>query len=567
MATPEQLRQYYQSESLNRYSTTGQRQAPLPRLYTSPAARSAAQNATASRAAAARVAAGNGATTGTSPTVPKQATAQQRINFAQQEALNKYSTAGQRQSPLPDLSKIKTGFGGGSRGMAPGAPSSATASAAVNTTKTATTVATATNGAASSTNAAAGARTAVNTAVQTALNFAKPAVSVGSGVTVGTIGRSAAVAVGLVLLDPTVGTSDGTATGQQKRLNELDLMPEDPPQEIEPVQYQFQGGQENDVLYIVSWVAMWERLVRPNDEGYDPHKEKWYFMSEPSAAGVSGPISGIVVTQAFRFSQIIALKYIETNKQILKSLDLDYNRNLSVKILSVVRADGRPDTSGNPPPIQQASYTTNITNIYNAPPQVNQTTSAAPTITVSPTGVSPQTAPDPASSTSPAPPLIIPELNPEIPRLTDSPSPTETQPDTAESSPAQTYPKVTVTPSSGITATAAATNISSGLQVSPSTGVKADPLPFAEPETQPLVKSVPEEGQRPNVDNPQRLPQFLPPRTQTATNSESAVDGLLQLEQSLIQLRVSISSLSPSGDVESLSRTIKALEDDIAFLT
>ena len=351
------------------------------------------------------------------------------------------------------------------------------------------------------------------------------------------------------------------------------LMPSEPPQELDPPVYQFNGGQGDAIPYRISGKFEETYIDTPNYQ-YDKHVHIRNFTLNETVWGAIGSVSIQVIDAPYNSNlSNVVLKAQSRGAHSfgnifypIKSPGIytygigeffkDMPRRFKLLEILISRLDGQPDTSGNPPPVVQPIHTTNITNVYNnyPPPEVNNQktvtppniTSNAPPIVISPI------------ATAPAPQIIIPQLQPDIPVLiSPRTAPSETDPDIAQ--PQQpSYPTVTQTPSAGVTAQQAEESKYNNTRITQSTGVSTPvqtPLP------------VPEIGQKPNVENEERTPTFsTTAQTQTPTNSESSTSELLEIEQALIRLRISISSLQPTNNANSLSNDIQQLERDLTSL-
>lgn len=316
--------------------------------------------------------------------------------------------------------------------------------------------------------------------------------------------------------------------------------PPEPPQKIEEEKYPFYGGQSKDLYTVLARVS-----TNQNSQEY-------------SFQNIRGPITGIRIrgdrVQIQAADAPPGYENPEPNWYQTQALVPPYLQGGTVEIFRIYRQDGQPDTSGNPPPVVQPIYTTNITNVYSTPPAVGESTPPPPAIIIMPIGGG---ASAPVAPPAPSAPSNVPQLQPSyLPAANPSrrSGQNETDPDIASSSPAPGYPRSSKTPSSGITPEAAEASRNAGVQVTPSTGVP------------PEVAPVPEQGQRPNVDNPQRVPSFAGTPQAPNIDRESITQELLQIEQQLIQARSTISSLTPQSTSQSISEQIQQEERRLSDL-
>lgn len=343
------------------------------------------------------------------------------------------------------------------------------------------------------------------------------------------------------------------------------LMPPDPPQKIEEGKFPFTGGQAK-VMYRVYRQRGWERNSSIYGDGtWSKYSDSVYYTD------VMGPVRGTKIKVE---SDNLYHFYLLANNLSIDVAVLEVSSSIKnpwFEIINCQRLDGQPDTSGNPPPTVQPIYTTNITNNYTIvpPPIVGERTPPAPSappIIILPIGGSSS----PSVASTPPPQIVIPELQPDIPILISPlpPSNQQTSPDTATSPPPPSYPSVTKSPSTGITAEEAEKSKYNNTQVTPSTGVKAESKTAVTPEVAPISES----ATRPTVKDSDRTLTFsssaqsASSQSETLANSQTSVNKLLEIEQALTRLRVSISSLQPSDSATSLSNDIQRLERDTASL-
>ena len=437
----------------------------------------------------------------------------------------KYEPLAEGMSKQPPINQQFGGRGGGVATQTPSAPPPANAAA----------------GTGAGARATSAARVAAATAARTAANAAARVAPVVGGVTLpGVAARAVVGAVALVLLDPFGNTSDATAAARRKRVAEL--MPPDSPKILDPAKIPFFGGQSSVTydIYVYDVVA---------------GKETKTMSSIGSDMRVQGPVRQLYMELVQWFSDPPRYRfYVVTQGRngivyrfLVGTPNAYFEGFQAFRNPRLVRADGQPDTGGNPPATQQPTYTTNITNIYNNPPAFGESTPPQPPLLIMPIGGGTSAPVAPAPSV----PSNIPQLQPSyLPVANPSrrPGQSDTDPDIAQSPPAPGYPIVTKTPSSGITAEAAEASRNTGVQVTPSTGVP------------PQVAPVPEEGQRPSVENPERVPTFAGRPQAPEIDRESITQELLQIEQQLIQARSTISSLTPQSTSQSISNQIQEEE-------
>ena len=168
---------------------------------------------------------------------------------------------------------------------------------------------------------------------------------------VATIGSAVALALGIVLATPEATANEDAVLERLRREDDLLQNPAEAPQLVETLIYPFTGGQGDGVIYNVTYACNRTDGLKIT-----------FGTGQTGAQFAYGPITKI---RAAQFQNTTEADFFVTCQGTNETGYVGFLREIRVnrlngpfkyetfKIVSVTRRDGRADTSGDPPPLNQ----------------------------------------------------------------------------------------------------------------------------------------------------------------------------------------------------------------------